>query len=83
VSSTKGQTGHALGAAGALEAVLALQALNRGRVPASLGFREVDPEIGLIPTQEVLRIDSPYALSTSLGFGGSNGALVLGRREEA
>jgi len=79
VWASKGGTGHTLGAAGALEAVLALQALNRGRVPASLGFHEPDPKIGLIPTQEVLGLKSPYALSTSLGFGGGNAALVLGR----
>jgi 3-oxoacyl-[acyl-carrier-protein] synthase-1/3-oxoacyl-[acyl-carrier-protein] synthase II len=81
VWASKGGTGHTLGAAGALEAVLALQALNRGRVPASLGFQMPDPDIGCIPTQELLVPDSPYALSTSLGFGGGNAALVLGRGE--
>ena len=81
VWASKGGTGHTLGAAGALEAVLALQALNRGRVPASLGFQTPDPEIGLVPTREKLVLDSPYALSTSLGFGGGNAALVLGRRD--
>ncbi|MDR0466938.1 MAG: beta-ketoacyl-[acyl-carrier-protein] synthase family protein [Deltaproteobacteria bacterium] len=79
VWASKGGTGHTLGAAGALEAVLALQALNRRRVPASLGFTTPDPDIGILPTQEVLALDSPYALSTSLGFGGSNAALVLCR----
>ena len=81
VWASKGGTGHTLGAAGALEAVLALQALNRGRVPASLGFLTPDPETGLVPTRETLKLDSPYALSTSLGFGGGNAALVLGRGE--
>ena len=81
VWASKGGTGHTLGAAGALEAVLALQALNRGRAPASLGFQTPDPEIGLVPTQKVLVLDSPYALSTSLGFGGGNAALALGRGE--
>jgi 3-oxoacyl-[acyl-carrier-protein] synthase-1/3-oxoacyl-[acyl-carrier-protein] synthase II len=79
VWASKGGTGHTLGAAGALEAVLALQALNRGRVPATLGFQMPDPEIGLTPTREIHTLDSPYALSTSLGFGGGNAALVLGR----
>jgi 3-oxoacyl-[acyl-carrier-protein] synthase-1/3-oxoacyl-[acyl-carrier-protein] synthase II len=79
VWASKGGTGHTLGAAGALEAVLALQSLNRGRIPATLGFQTPDPDIGLIPTQDVLVVDSPYALSTSLGFGGGNAALLLGR----
>jgi 3-oxoacyl-[acyl-carrier-protein] synthase-1/3-oxoacyl-[acyl-carrier-protein] synthase II len=81
VWASKGGTGHTLGAAGAVEAALSLQALNRRRVPASLGFQTPDPEIGLIPTRESLAVDSPYALSTSLGFGGGNAALVLGRGE--
>ncbi|MCL1985169.1 MAG: beta-ketoacyl-[acyl-carrier-protein] synthase family protein [Betaproteobacteria bacterium] len=81
VWASKGGTGHTLGAAGALEAVLTLQALNRRRVPASPGFREPDPEIGLIPTRAVHTLHSSYALSTSLGFGGGNAALVLGRGE--
>jgi len=79
VWASKGGTGHTLGAAGALEAVLAVQALIRRRVPASLGFREPDPETDCIPTRDILALDSPYALSTSLGFGGGNAALVLGR----
>ena len=79
VWASKGGTGHTLGAAGALEAVLTLAALRSGFVPASLGFFNIDPEIGFAPTQSLLPVSSPYALSTSLGFGGGNAALVLGR----
>ena len=79
VWASKGGTGHTLGAAGALEAVLTLAALRSGSVPASLGFFNIDPEIGFAPTQSLLPVSSPYALSTSLGFGGGNAALVLGR----
>ena len=79
VWASKGGTGHTLGAAGALEAVLTLAALACGTVPASPGFSAVDPEIGFEPTQRALAISLPFALSTSLGFGGSNAALVLGR----
>ena len=79
VWASKGGTGHTLGAAGALEAVLTLEALRRGTIPASLGFYNVDPEIGFAPTQKALAASLPYALSTSLGFGGGNAALVLGR----
>ena len=77
--ASKGGTGHTLGAAGALEAVLALQALRSGHIPPSPGFLTVDPEIGLAPTREETPVRTPYALSTSLGFGGGNAALVLGR----
>jgi 3-oxoacyl-[acyl-carrier-protein] synthase-1/3-oxoacyl-[acyl-carrier-protein] synthase II len=79
VWASKGGTGHTLGAAGALEALLTLQALNRRRVPASLGFQTPDPDVGIIPTRDILVPNSPWALSTSLGFGGGNAALVLGR----
>ena len=79
VWASKGGTGHTLGAAGALEAVLTLEALRRGTIPASLGFYNIDPEIGFAPTLSALAASLPYALSTSLGFGGGNAALVLGR----
>ena len=79
VWASKGGTGHTLGAAGALEAVLTLEALRRGSVPGSLGFCNIDPEIGFAPTQGPLSVPLPFALSTSLGFGGGNAALVLGR----
>ena len=74
---TKGLTGHTLGAAGTLEAVFTLWALEKGVVPASVGFREQDPEIGTSPVSESTAIRSKVALSTSLGFGGCNSALVL------
>ena len=79
VWASKGGTGHTLGAAGALEAVLTLAALRNGTVPASPGFFNIDPEIGFAPTLSALVATSPFALSTSLGFGGGNAALVLGR----
>ena len=82
VWASKGGTGHTLGAAGALEAVLTLAALRCGTVPASLGFSAVDPEIGFAPTQSALSVSLPFALSTSLGFGGGNAALVLGRARQ-
>lgn len=79
VWASKGGTGHTLGAAGALEAVLVLAALCKGTIPASPGFFNIDPEIGFAPTQNALTASLPFALSTSLGFGGGNAALVLGR----
>ncbi|MBQ7457079.1 MAG: beta-ketoacyl-[Desulfovibrio sp.] len=79
VWASKGGTGHTLGAAGALEAVLTLTALQHGFLPKTLGFSEVDPEIGLEPTTRDTVITKEYAISTSLGFGGGNAALVFKR----
>jgi 3-oxoacyl-[acyl-carrier-protein] synthase I len=77
-SSTKGATGHALGAAGAIEAVISAIALERGLVPGSAGTQTVDaqllPGYRLHPEAAALR----NVLSNSFGFGGSNCALVLG-----
>lgn len=75
--ASKGVTGHTLGAAGALEAIFSLLALQKQCVPLSLGFQEVDPSIQIIPTLENTAIQKKYALSTSLGFGGGNAALVI------
>ncbi len=78
-SSTKGFTGHTLGAAGALEAVIALLAIEHGIVPPNLGcsdpMPEASPWLALQPTGR--RID--VALSNSFGFGGNNACLVLAR----
>ena len=75
--ASKALTGHTLGAAGAIEAILTLLALEAKIVPPSHNFTTKDPAIGLTPTQEPTKINSPYAMSTSLGFGGSNAALIL------
>lgn len=79
VWGSKGGTGHTLGAAGALEAVLTLAALEKGFVPVTQGFATVDPEIGFAPTCMPRPVRTPFALSTSLGFGGGNAALVLAK----
>ncbi len=77
VWGSKSITGHTLGAAGAVEAILCLLALAEKKLPATRGFENVDPVIGLTPTTGSLDIQKDYALSTSLGFGGSNAALIL------
>jgi 3-oxoacyl-[acyl-carrier-protein] synthase-1/3-oxoacyl-[acyl-carrier-protein] synthase II len=79
VFSTKGYTGHTLGGAGALEAVLAIHNLVDGKIPASAGFSTPDPECVLVPVTSTTDIRATTALSTSLAFGGSNTALVLSR----
>lgn len=66
---SKGSTGHTLGAAGALEAIFSLQALNAGIVPKSHGFAQADPQIGINLTTVATAINKKYALSLSLGFG--------------
>jgi len=75
--STKGYTGHTLGAAGAIEAVYTVASLEAGRIPASAGFSEIDPEAGISPVTENMGITGKTALSESLAFGGQNAVLIL------
>lgn len=79
VLSTKGFTGHTLGAAGALEAAFTALALREGWIPASPGFVNRDDEIPIGAVRERRTVAGRYAVSTSLAFGGNNAALVLGR----
>jgi len=79
VLSTKGYTGHTLGAAGALEAVFSALALREGWIPASAGFENKDDEIPIGAVRERTAITGQYAVSTSLAFGGNNASLVIGR----
>jgi 3-oxoacyl-(acyl-carrier-protein) synthase len=78
VVATKGITGHTLGAAGGLEAAFTVLSLAQGRLPASRGFDEVDPDIGVTPTRTPEAGDYKCALSFSLGFGGINSVLCFG-----
>jgi len=78
VVSTKGYVGHTLGAAGAMEAVFVLEALQSGWVPASAGADPVEPDIGLHVPTAVCEADLRVALSNSFAFGGSNVSLVFG-----
>jgi 3-oxoacyl-(acyl-carrier-protein) synthase len=81
--STKGFTGHTLGAAGGIEAVLTAAGLRAGWVPASPGFRNKDDAIPLEPVREKTTVDGRFAVSTSLAFGGTNAAIVIGREGDA
>ena len=78
VSSTKGFTGHMLGAAGATELVFTILAIENGWLPANLGAEPVDPSIPI--RINVRRTDRSCrtAMSTSFGFGGSNVAVIIG-----
>ncbi len=80
VSSTKSMHGHALGAAGALEAVATLMALKEGVLPPTANFREPDPECDLdVIPNEARKASVQYALSNSFAFGGLNAVLVFGK----
>jgi len=75
--STKGFTGHTLGAAGAIEAIFTLGCLKEGKLPASPGFTVRGDDTPAALTTETLDIHGTVALSESLGFGGNNTVIAL------
>lgn len=78
-SATKGWTGHTLGAAGAVEAVITLLALRHGFVPGTVNTRRADPQFGLRLQLDTVAQPIARAMSNSFGFGGSNCSLLFGR----
>jgi 3-oxoacyl-[acyl-carrier-protein] synthase-1 len=78
-SSTKGATGHTLGAAGALEAVICALALREGLMPAGVNTTAVDPALAVHYLCENRAARLERVMSNSFGFGGSNCCLILGR----
>ncbi len=78
VSSTKSMTGHMLGAAGAMEAVVCLKVLETGIIPPTLNLLEPDPacDLNYVPNQAV-KAEVDLCLSNSLGFGGHNACLAF------
>ena len=79
VTSTKGITGHGLGASGAIEAVAVVLSLQHGLIPPTAGYEQPDPEISLDVVAGAARSWEPApVLSNSFGFGGHNGCLVIG-----
>jgi 3-oxoacyl-[acyl-carrier-protein] synthase II len=83
VSSTKSMTGHLLGAAGGIEAVFSILAVNKGVLPPTTNYMNPDPDCDLdyVPN-EPREAQVEYALSNSFGFGGTNAALIFKRYEE-
>ncbi len=83
VSSTKSITGHALGAAGGIEAVFSVLALHEKILPATMNYEFPDPECDLdyIPN-EPRQVEVEYVLSNSFGFGGTNACLIFKRYDE-
>jgi 3-oxoacyl-[acyl-carrier-protein] synthase II len=78
VSSTKGNTGHLLGAAGAVEAIICVKAIEDNFVPPTIGYKVPDEECDLdIVPNKGRNIDVKYAMSNSLGFGGHNSSIIF------
>lgn len=78
ISSTKGNTGHCLGAAGGIEAVICIKALENNYVPATINYQEKDPECDLnITPNKGQALDMHYCMSNSLGFGGHNASIIF------
>jgi 3-oxoacyl-[acyl-carrier-protein] synthase-1 len=78
-SSTKGATGHTLGAAGGLEAIICALALRHGFLPGGINTTQPDPQLPLNYLLDNVERPIRHALSNSFGFGGTNCSLVLGR----
>lgn len=83
VSSTKGHTGHLLGAAGAIEAIICSKAIQEEFVPATIHYQVPDEECDLdVVPNEGRKTAIQYAMSNSLGFGGHNSSILLKKYEE-
>jgi 3-oxoacyl-[acyl-carrier-protein] synthase II len=82
ISSTKGQIGHCLGAAGTIEAVISIMALNEGILPPTINQEVKDPECDLDYIPNVARrVNIQSVMSNSFGFGGTNGVIIFKKAE--
>jgi 3-oxoacyl-[acyl-carrier-protein] synthase I len=81
VSSTKGVTGHALGAAGITEAIVVIQTLEQQTLPPSANLRQADAALALDVVTRPRHASLRYAMSNNFGFGGSNCSLIFGRAD--
>ncbi|HON53786.1 MAG TPA: beta-ketoacyl-[acyl-carrier-protein] synthase II, partial [Bacteroidales bacterium] len=80
ISSTKSMTGHLLGAAGAMETVASIFALQTGIIPPTINFKEADPNIDSklnLTLNQAQERKVEYVLSNTFGFGGHNGSIIL------
>ena len=82
ISSTKSMTGHLLGAAGAVESIVCIKALEEGYIPPTIGYKESDEELDLDYVPNTGRkSELKYAINNSLGFGGHNASLLFKKWE--
>mgnify|MGYP004506211053 CR=1 FL=1 len=81
VSSTKSMTGHMLGGAGAVEAIIAIKAMNEGIIPPTINLENQDPEVANLDytPHKAVKKEVNYAISNSFGFGGHNSVLIFGK----
>lgn len=79
INSTKSMIGHLLGAAGAVEFVTCVKEIQEGFIHRTVGLKETEEEMDLNYCMEAYREDVPYALSNSLGFGGHNASILIGK----
>jgi 3-oxoacyl-[acyl-carrier-protein] synthase II len=84
VSSTKGSTGHCLGAAGAVEAIFTSMAVHDGKLPPTINYEQPDPtcDLDYIPNESRDAPDLRVGVSNSFGFGGHNACIVVSRYED-
>ena len=83
ISSTKGTTGHGLGAAGGLECIACIKSIETGIIPPTINYENPDPDCDLDITPNVARKrDVRYAMNCNLGFGGHNGTMLFKKFEE-
>ena len=77
-SSTKGFIGHTLGAAGIMEAIISILALEKNILPGNVNLQKRDPLIGIQPLIETMNYSVENVMSNNFGFGGSNSSLIFG-----
>lgn len=82
VNSTKSMVGHLLGAAGAVEFVTCVKTVKEGFIHRTVGLQETEEELDLNYCKTSFTEDVPYALSNSLGFGGHNASILIGKYSE-
>lgn len=79
INSTKSMVGHLLGAAGAVEFIACVKEIEEGFIHRTVGLKESEEELDLNYCRESYREEVPYALSNSLGFGGHNASILVGK----
>jgi 3-oxoacyl-[acyl-carrier-protein] synthase II len=78
ISSTKSMTGHALGAAGAIESIAVIKALQTGLIPPTINYQNPDPDCDLNYTpNKAVQKDIQYGMNINIGFGGQNAAVIF------